>query len=192
MTIPFLQSTTRSLIDLVVDYYTVHLCEQLKMNRKMNFYYCLVSIVCLSSVSLALKDRWDTVDQLSFNLMKEDNFKVHMTKLFRYHSGLHVRHDLDIHLALESHDHCSEPFKFWLLENENLVVFTWTQRPLVQDGEFHFYLYVNRSIPIGLYTLKSSDPCSKDKDKTVHVCDVNVMFNPWLTQRNASGDNRVR
>ena len=163
------------------------------MNRKMNFYYCLVSIiVCLSSVSLALKDRSDTIDQLSFNLMKEDNFKVHMTKLFRYHSGLHVRHDLDIHLALEPHDLCNEPFKFWLLENENLVVFTWTQRPLVQDGESHFYLYVNKSIPIGLYTLNSSDPCSKDKDKKVHLCDVNVMFNPWLTQRNTSGDNRVR
>ena len=159
----------------------------------MKFYYCVVSIiVCLSTVSLALKDRWDTVDQLSFNLMKEDNFNVHMTKLFRHHSGLHVRHDLDIHLALEPHDLCNEPFKFWLLENEKLVVFTWTQRPLVQNGEFHFYLYVNRSIPIGLYTLNSSDPCSKDKDKTVHVCDVNVMFNPWLTQRNASGDNRVR
>ena len=159
----------------------------------MNKFYCVVNfIVCLLSASLALKGRWNTVDQLSYNLMKEDNFKVHDTKLFRYRSGLHVRHDLEIHLVLEHHDHCDEPFKFWLLENENLVVFTWIQRPLFQDDVFHFHLYVNKSIPVGQYTLNSSDPCSKEKDKPIHLCDVNVMFNPWLTQWNVSGDNRVR
>lgn len=157
----------------------------------LNF-FCLVNIIaCLVSISQAWKDGVNPVDELSYNLMKEDNFKVHNTKLFRYHSGLHVRHDLDIHLVLEPHDHCDEPFKFWLLEN-NLTVFTWIQNPLFRDGEFHFYLYVNRSIPVGQYTLSSGDSCSKDTIKMVRLCDVNVLFNPWSTQWNTSGDSRVR
>ena len=126
--------------------------------------------------------------------MKETNFKVHDTKLFRYRSGLHVRHDLEIHLALKPHgDHCDdEPLKFWLIENGNVSVYT--QRPLVQNGEFHFHLHVSKSILIGQYTLNSSVPYSKEKGKTAQLCDVNVIFNPRLTQWNASNfdDKRIR
>ena len=164
--------------------------------EKIYFCFMVCFLICLSSGSLALKGGWDTVEHLSYNLMKETNFKVHDTKLFRYRSGLHVRHDLEIHLALKPHgDHCDdEPFKFWLIENGNISVFTWTQRPLVQNGEFHFHLYVNKSIPIGQYTLNSSVPYSKEKGKTAQLCDVNVIFNPRLTQWNASSfdDKRIR
>jgi hypothetical protein len=136
-------------------------------------------------VSLGLKDGWDTINQLSYNLMKEENFEVHDTKLFRYRSGFHVRHDLNIHLAVQPHDHCDKPFKFWLIENTTVTAFTWIERPLLQDGEFHFYLYVNASIPIGQYTLMTIDPCYKLKEKDViHLCDVNVIFNPrWDLSR---------
>ena len=157
------------------------------MKRKV---YVANFILCLFSVSLALKDGWDTINQHSYNLMKEENFNVHDTKLFRYRSGLHVRHDLDIHLAVRPHVHCDEQFRFRLIENG--TVFTWIERPLLQGGEFHFYLHVNESIPIGQYTLTTTNPCSMEKEEVIHLCDVNVMFNPWLTQRDVSGDERVR
>ena len=166
------------------------------MQRKIKFNVAKL-IVCLFTISQALEDGWDTVDQLSYNLMKEENLEVHNTKLFRYSPGLHVRHDLDIHLVLQPHNHCDEPsqLRFLLIENENSTIFTWTQKPLVQNGEFHFQLHVNQSIPVGHYTLNTSDPCLKEMlDKTVCLCEVNVIFNPWLTstQWDTSSNKRVR
>ena len=166
------------------------------MQRKIDFCFVVTLIVFLFSFSLASNNGWEAIGhgQLSYNLMKEENFKIHGSKLFRYRPDLHVRHNLDIHLALQLHEHCDmdEPFRFRLIENENSTVFTWTQRPLIQYSEFHFSLHVNQSIPVGQYALNSSDPCSNKKDKMVHLCDVNVMFNPWLTQWETSDDKRVR
>ena len=160
----------------------------------IDFYFVVILIACLFFISLVSSDEWEAIGQLSYNLMKEENFEIHGTKLFRHQSGLHVRHDLDVHLALQLKEHCdvNEPFKFKLIENEDSTVFVWTQIPLIQFGEFHFHLHVNQSIPVGQYTLNSSYPCSNEKDKMVRLCDVNLMFNPGLTQWDTSGNKRVR
>ena len=144
--------------------------------KKIDFSF-VVTFVCLFSVCVASKNEWNayTVDQFSYNLMKEENLEIHDTKLFRHRSGLHVRHDLEIHLALKLHKHCDEPFGFRLIENKSMTIFTWSQQPLIQKGEFHFRLYVNQTIPVGQYALNVSDPCSKE---AVQLCDINVMFNP--------------
>ena len=77
---------------------------------------------------------WETtaVGKISYNLKREENFKIHDSKLFRYSPDLHVRHGLEIHLVLRLHDQCGEAVKFLLIENENLTIFTWAENPLVQ------------------------------------------------------------
>ena len=134
------------------------------------------------SLSLELSDGWDTVDQLSFNLMRDENFKTHNTELFRRRPGLSVRHDLDFRLALQWHKQCDEPFVFKLIENDKSIL-TWTETPLVKNGILHFNLHVNRSIPVGQYTLNISDPCSEE-GKPICLGHVNVMFNPWSAEWN--------
>ena len=125
---------------------------------------------------------WDTAQHLSFNLMKADNIQTHNTKLFRHQPGLHVRHGLDFRLALQRHQPCDKDFTFKLIESDTDPVFTWSQKPLVQDGVHHFNLHVNRSIPVGKYSLNVSDPCAEKGEfvsgKSVQLCDVYVMFNP--------------
>ena len=152
----------------------------------------IVSLICLFSTSLAVKNEWVNTDyRLSYNLMKDENFKVHDSKLFRFSSGLHVRHDLNIHLALQLQDHCEKPFIFQLLKDANTMIYTWTQMPQAKYDEYHFYLHVNHSIPVGHYTLSTYDPnCTEAK--TIDLCDVNVMFNPWLTLSDSSDNERVR
>lgn len=71
-----------------------------------------------------------------------------------------------------------------------MTIFTWSQQPVIHEEEFHFRLLVNKSIPVGMYTLNVSEPCSKES--AVRLCDVNVMFNPRLVERDTSGDHRVR
>ena len=134
------------------------------------------------SLSLELSDGWDTVDQLSFNLMRDENFKTHNTEIFRRQRGLFVRHDLDFRVALQWNKQCDEPFIFQLIENGKSIL-TWTERPSIQNGVLHFNLHVNRSIPVGLYTLNSSDPCSEE-GKPICLGHVNVMFNPWSEEWN--------
>ena len=148
---------------------------------KMEF-YSLVVFVSLMSLSLELSDGWDTVDQLSFNLMRDENFKTHNTEIFRRRPGLSVRHDLDFRLALQWHKQCDEPFIFKLIENDKSIL-TWTETTLVKDGVLHFNLHVNRSIPVGQYTLNTSDPCSEE-GKPICLGHVNVMFNPWSEEWN--------
>ena len=83
--------------------------EQADKMKMMTTVHVANFIVCLFSVTMALKDEWDTVDQLSYNL------KVHDTRLFQHRSGIHVRHGLEIHLVvqlLDDHCTCDEPFKF--------------------------------------------------------------------------------
>ena len=143
--------------------------------RKMGI-YLVATIVGLLSISEALDGKWDTVGHLSFNLMKEENLEVHNAKIFRHQAGLHVRHDLDVHLALKFQDYCYDPFDFELVGNDNMTVFTWSKRPLIQQGEFHFRLHINPNISVGHYTLDTSNPCAK---QSVRLCDINVMFNPW-------------
>ena len=138
--------------------------------------YLVATIVGLLSISEPLDGKWDTVGHLSFNLMKEENIEVHNAKIFRHQAGLHVRHDLDVHLALKFQDYCYGPFDFELVGNENMTVFTWSKRPLIQQGEFHFCLHINPNISVGHYTLDTSNPCTK---QSVRLCDINVMFNPW-------------
>ncbi len=152
---------------------------------------CLVAtFLCLRSVSVASKDEWNTVGQLSYNVLKEENLDAHGTKIFHRQPGLHVRHDLEIHVALRLREHCDEPFEFKLIENKTSTISTWSQRPVIQEGESHFYFHINQSILVGKYGLNISDPCSKEvQAKTVHLCDVNVMFNPWPVQQ---GNERVR
>ena len=148
---------------------------------KMELYF-LVIFISLMSPSLELSDGWDAVDQLSFNLMRDENFKTHNTELFRRRPGLSVRHDLDFRLALQWHKQCDEPFIFKLMENDKSIL-TWTETPLVKDGVLHFNLHVNRSIPVGQYTLNTRDPCSEER-KPICLGNVNVMFNPWSAQWN--------
>ena len=148
------------------------------MKMDSRFLTLFASLIALSVES---GSQWDTVD-VSYNLMKEENVKIHNTKQFRRQPGLHVRHNAELLLAMAlQHEHCDKAFEFKLLENGNSI-FTWTQRPLVKDGELHFHLYVNRSIPVGQYKLSTSDPCSHEgkltDKKTVHLTDLNVMFNP--------------
>ena len=144
-----------------------------------------IIFVSLVSLSLELNDGWNAVDELTFDLMEAKNFEVHNTRPFRRQPGLHVRHDLDFKLALKHHKPCDKPFQFSLNDNEKSV-FTWTQTPIVHNEDILFHLYVNRSIPIGQYTLNFSDPCSETKGtarpKTAYLGDVNVMFNPWFGQ----------
>ena len=143
------------------------------------------------STSLAVKNEWvDTDDRLSYNLMKDENFKVHDSKLFRFSSGLHVRHGKDIHLALQLQDHCKKSFKFQLAKDTDTVIFTWTETPQVKYDEYHFYLHVNHSIPVGQYRLNIHDPCTEER--TIDLCNVNVMFNPRLTLPDTLDDERVR
>ena len=150
--------------------------------------------VSLVSLSLELNDGWNTVDELTFDLMEAKNFEVHNTRQFRHRPGLHVRHKLDFHLALKQHEPCDKPFQFSLNENEK-TVHTWSQTPLVQKEQFLFHLYVNRSIPVGQYTLNVINPCSETKEsarpKTVYLGDVNVLFNPWFEQLDEK-DVRIR
>ena len=138
---------------------------------------------------------WNAADQLSYNLMKDENVETHNTKLFRHQPGLHVRHDLDFRLALQQrHERCDEPFKFQLIENDK-TVFTWTQRPLVQNRVLHFHLHVNRSIPVGQYTLDTSDPCRSAEQELgrqpVRLGNVTVVFNPLSAQWDKV-DKRIR
>ena len=133
---------------------------------------------------------WNQVNlQLSYNVMEHVNLETHNTELFRHQSGLHVRHDLDFHILLKysaDQQHCNkiQPFLFKLIQN-NISVHTWTQKPTVQqspqdqDETLNFYLHVNRSIPIGQYTLNVDDPCSESTRKELLLCYVNAMFNPW-------------
>ena len=149
----------------------------------------MLTILCLFASSEASSGEWQTAGHLSYNLMKGENLEVHDTKLFRRQPGLHVRHDLDVHLALQLHEYCNEEFQFRLIENESLTVFTWNQRPVIQQGESHFYLHIDHTIPVGHYTLNISDPCSEDKDNSLHLCNVTVIFNPWHSELN---QKRVR
>ena len=146
----------------------------------------VVTFFCLFSISGASNSKWDTVGRLSYNLMKEENLEVHDTKLFHRQPGLHVRHDLDVHLALQLQEYCDVPFEFRLVESKNLTVYTWSQRPLIQQGEYHFRFHISRIIPVGHYTLNISDPCLKE---ALRLCDINVIFNP---RQDKLGHDRVR
>ena len=144
------------------------------------------SLIAVSASKLTVESskpsHWETVEHLSYNLMKEENVKAHNSKLFRRVPGLHVRHDVEFQLALKLHKRCDRPFEFQLLENGDSI-FTWSKNPLVKDGELHFHLYVNRSIPVGQYNLITSDPCSDEKHKKkLRITVVNVLFNPTSAQ----------
>ena len=149
----------------------------------------MLTFLCLFASSEASNSEWQTAGHLSYNLMKGENLKAHDTKIFRRQPGLHVRHDLDLHLTLQLHEYCDKQFQFRLIENESLTVFTWNQRPVIQQGESHFYLHIDHTIPVGHYTLNISDPCSEDKDDSLHLCNVSVIFNPRHSELN---QKRVR
>ena len=115
--------------------------------------------------------------------MKHVNFEAHHSKLFRHQFGIHLRHGLDIRIMLHRYSQerqCDghKDFQFKLIEN-NRCIHTWIQRPSIghPNGSLYFSLYDNKSIPIGRYALTVNAFCS---EKQVHLCDVNVMFNPWL------------
>jgi len=146
--------------------------------------FLLVQLLSLIALSLESNDVWNTIDQLSYTLMREKNFETHNTELFRRRPDLHVRRGLDLTLALQfpQCDNSDKAYKFELVENDK-TVFTWIEKPEVQDSIFNFHLFVNRSIPVGQYKLDTIDPCSENEFKPVRLGDVNVMFNPWVAQR---------
>lgn len=161
------------------------------MKKKTDFYsVVIIFLLSLFALSVASTDRWNAVDRFSYDLMKDANFIVHDTKPFRYQSGLHVRHNLDGHLAFQCQGQYDDSFdrQFTLIENDNKVIYTWLQRPKIQEGALYFDLHVNESIPVGQYTLNVSNPCNKESHNMFHLCTVNVMFNP----RSFHSSERVR
>ena len=131
----------------------------------------------------------------SYDLLKDENINTHGTRLFRQRSALHVRHGLDLHLALQPRERCGDnPYTFVLTEDAEerpaVTAFTWTQQPSFEDqGKLHFRFHVNRSIPVGMYALHAADPCDKQDNgekKIKGLGDVFVMFNP----REAEGNER--
>lgn len=91
--------------------------------QKIDFRIFVV-FVLLISPSLGSSDGWGAVGELSYNLMKDENFETHNTELFRHRSGLHVRHDLDFRLVLQQRNkQCDKLFNFKLIENDKFRLY---------------------------------------------------------------------